>query len=47
MKYEKAFMEIVIFDDVYTTTPLGMSESENEGGSESGFPTDATSITEI
>lgn len=47
MKYEKAFMEIVIFDDVFTSTPIGMSPNENEGGSESGFPTDETSITEI
>lgn len=34
MKYEKPNMEIVLFDDVYTTNPLGMSNSDDEGESE-------------
>lgn len=33
MKYEEPDLEIVLFDDVYTTTP-GMSNSDDEGTSE-------------
>ena len=47
MKYERPYMEIKITNDVRTSSPLGMSDNENEGGSESGLPIDATSITEI
>ena len=34
MKYEEPNLEIVLFDDVYTTNPLGMSNSDDEGESE-------------
>ncbi len=36
MKYEKPDMEVVLFDDIYTT--FGLGNSDNEGGVEEGFP---------
>lgn len=36
MKYERPDMEIVLFDDIYTS--FGLGNSDNEGGIEEGYP---------
>lgn len=37
MKYEKPDIEVILFDDIMTSSG-GLIESSNEGGSEPGFP---------